>query len=148
MATYVKNNGFTIVEIVLFLIITGVIGAIIGVRAVNYNKLIDLDRAARQVLSDVRYAQEMAMSSNRGVTFNISGNGYFLTWDDGSALASTFHGRSVQEDLSDARVTFAGSDFSFTSNGLPDSPVSLTVSNSAGSKSIRVNATTGFSRMN
>lgn len=144
----VKQTGFTVIEIVVFILIVGIVGGVVGIQIGNYNANMALDRAARQVLSDVRYAQEMAMSTNRGVDFNLRTEGYTLTWDDGSALQSTFGKGSVEVNLSDLNASISGSDISFDRQGLPGGNVTLTVSNSAGSRTITVNGNTGYSSLN
>jgi type II secretory pathway pseudopilin PulG len=143
-----NQTGFTVIEIVVFILIVGIVGGIVGIQIGNYNANMALDRAARQVLSDVRYAQEMAMSTNRGVDFNVRTNGYTLTWDDGSALQSTFGKGSVEVNLSELNATISGTDVSFDREGLPGGSVTLTVSNSAGSRTITVNGNTGYSALN
>jgi type II secretory pathway pseudopilin PulG len=143
-----NQTGFTVIEIVVFILIVGIVGGIVGIQIGNYNANMALDRAARQVLSDVRYAQEMAMSTNRGVDFNVRTDGYTLTWDDGSALQSTFGKGSVEVNLSELNATISGTDVSFDREGLPGGSVTLTVSNSAGSRTITVNGNTGYSALN
>jgi len=143
-----KESGYTIFEIIIVLVVMGIIGAVVGIRLSDYNTDITLDRAARQLISDVRYAQEMAMSGNRGVNFNISGNTYNLTWSDGSVVMSTFNRGNTEGDMGELGVTLSGSSFSFTRDGLPSSGISLSVSNGSDTRTITVNATTGYSQLN
>ena len=139
--------GYTIFELIIFMVVMGILATVIGINIVNYNDTVKLDRAGRMVLADVRYAQEMAMSSNRGVDFNVGTTGYSLTWDDGTILQSTFGKGSVEVDLADLDASISGSDISFNHIGLPNGTVTLTVTNRSGSKSIRINGTTGYSEL-
>ncbi len=56
------SKGFTMIELVMALVISGIVAAVALPRFDNISD-IDVYNAARQVESDIRYAQELAMSN-------------------------------------------------------------------------------------
>lgn len=72
---YKNNSGFTLIEIVLMIIILGVIGFVISISIGDINST-KLNSAARRLASDIRYAQQLAMTKQirHGVVFNSTFN--------------------------------------------------------------------------
>ncbi|MBN1781609.1 prepilin-type N-terminal cleavage/methylation domain-containing protein [bacterium] len=141
------NKGYTLIELIVIIIVTGIFGGMVGLYFSRMDNTTQMARAAHQVLSDVRYAQEMAMSANRGVDFQITGNSYSILWTlDGTAVQSTFDGSVVEKDIGDELGAYlSGSSFSFTADGLPDRAITLSVTRNDDAYNIVVIAETGYS---
>ena len=82
------TNGFTIIELVMVILILGVIAAfaMATIGSFGSNKL---DAAANKMLFDLRYAQQLGIDRHVpcGVSFDTSGNSYFVYIGDISTLA-------------------------------------------------------------
>ncbi len=74
------NEGFTMIELIMAIVISGIVTAVALPKFDNISN-IDVHNAARQVKSDIRYAQELAMSNYRKTTINFTsgGNTYNIT---------------------------------------------------------------------
>jgi hypothetical protein len=103
---------------------------------------VDLYSTARQVKSDIRLAQQLAMSKymKTTITFGAGADTYSIT--RGNPVVT------VNKNLpGDSRVSFdAGYSFTFDSSGVPTAGAGWTVgisSSSAGTKQITVSSTTG-----
>ncbi len=74
------TKGFTMIELIMVVVITGIMMAV-ALPKLNGLSGIDLYSAARQVKSDIRYTQEMAMSKYRQttITFASAGDTYNIT---------------------------------------------------------------------
>ncbi|MDD3654486.1 MAG: type II secretion system protein [Desulfotomaculaceae bacterium] len=77
----INSNGFTLIETVVVLIITGLL---VAIALPNYNKTIgyyNLDNSARLLASDIRSIQQTAIkneSSNFNMLFNTANDRYYL----------------------------------------------------------------------
>ena len=73
-----NNKGFTLLElmVVLFIMVLGF--SIIGINLSSGNNATEHQRAARDIVSALRYARGMALMSHRetAVTFNLNENSY------------------------------------------------------------------------
>jgi len=73
-----NNKGFTLLElmVVLFIMVLGF--SIIGLNLSSGNNATEHQRAARDIVSALRYARGMALMSHRetAVTFNLNENSY------------------------------------------------------------------------
>ena len=72
-------KGFSTMELIMVVVITGIIMAV-ALPKLGVNT-IDLESATRQVKSDIRYTQEMAMSKFRKttITFDANDSTYSIT---------------------------------------------------------------------
>lgn len=122
------ESGFTLIELVVTIMVVSIITGVVSVSVDSVNEDTRISNAVTRALSDLRYAQEMAMTHRRQVNVAISpsGNHYAATWGDtgaslpspmgGGALSVTFgsgqyHGVSITSGISGT--------LSFTSTGEP-----------------------------
>ena len=107
-----NEKGFTTIELIIVIVIAGIMAAIAIPRMDNINT-VDLYTTARQVKSDIRYTQELAMAKymQTTITFNAGADTYTIT---GTGINDQ---RSLPGNSS---ATFdAGYTFTFFSSGLP-----------------------------
>ncbi|MBT3879216.1 MAG: prepilin-type N-terminal cleavage/methylation domain-containing protein [Candidatus Scalindua sp.] len=74
-----NEDGFSIIELIMVIVITGIVTAIALPKFADVNT-VDLYTTARQVKSDIRYTQEMALSKYaiRKIVFAGSNNTYTI----------------------------------------------------------------------
>lgn len=143
-----KNiKGYTVIELVVIIVVMGILAGVVGLYFSKVDESTQMARAVHQVLADVRYAQKMAMSANRGVDFDISGNSYSINWSsDGTGVESTFTGATIEKDIGEELGAYlSGGSFSFTADGLPDQSITLTVTCRGESRNVVVISETGYS---
>ena len=119
-----RNAGFTLIEVTMVMVIAGVITAIALPRLTGFSG-VDVYSAAKQVKSDIRYTQELAISHFREttITFGTDTNTYAITVDpmhSGPTL------NRVLPPSSKATFNAVGSGttgliYTFNSHGEPDS---------------------------
>jgi Tfp pilus assembly protein FimT len=86
----IKNEkGFSLVELITTCVILCVSLGLVAVIVYTFNTNTELHTISKQVLSDLRYSQEIAMSQRRevDVLINLGSNQYEAKWhDDGSYI--------------------------------------------------------------
>lgn len=73
-----RNDGYTIVELVLVMVIIAILGAVAGPRFFD-NSAFDERAYLDELASSLRYAQKVAVASGCRVRADIAGAGYVLT---------------------------------------------------------------------
>ncbi|HPG25213.1 MAG TPA: GspH/FimT family pseudopilin [Myxococcota bacterium] len=71
-------QGFTVVEMVVLIALIGILGAVAAPRLVSISELRSA-QSRRRVLSDLRFAQRLAIGSGCPVQVGFGANGYTLT---------------------------------------------------------------------
>jgi len=66
------EKGFTLVEIIIVLVVGGILAAAVGFTISNINEGSRISVAANNALSDLRYAQQIAMSERKDVDFTVN----------------------------------------------------------------------------
>ncbi len=133
-----NEKGFTTIELILVIVIAGVMAAI-AIPRLNYVTPLDIYGTARQVKSDIRYAQELAMSKfvSATIDFDAEGTNYSIT---GAGI-------DIQSELPESsRVIFDADStrtFTFDSFGEPAAGGTLTISYGDSSVDINVESVTG-----
>lgn len=142
-------HGFTMIELILVIVITGILAAVVGPRFFN-RQVFDERLYFEEALAAVRYGQKLAVASGCFIQVSLDGAGYRLRRAD-NCTAGDFN-REVQG--ADGQVPFAAAVPSgvnvaagnpafpvvFDSLGRPSSAASATI----GPFIIRVNADTGL----
>lgn len=79
-------RGFTLIEMVILVMITGILGVVFAPQITNSMNDIRLSKAAQKLAMDIRYMRELALSRHDvyGIEFNDEDNSYRLYHWDGA----------------------------------------------------------------
>ncbi len=142
------SEGFSMIELTMAIVIVGIMTA---VALPNFDKSsIDVHNAARQAKSDIRYAQELAMSKYRQTTITFGTDTYTITssgptlnkqlppnskaeFNVGSIREFTFNSAGEPVDTAGDLITGGGEILTISSGG---STEQVTVANVTGKASI------------
>jgi prepilin-type N-terminal cleavage/methylation domain-containing protein len=149
-----KNSGYTLIEVVVVIVIGGIMAATVGIAARKADKDSKAGRALHQILSDVRYSQELATAQNLAVNFyvNTGNQSYSARYVvAGTYLKSALNRRDMlvymdTGPFKGVRITYTavGSALTFTRTGDPQVggtaiASNLTVATVNGGKSVVIN---------
>ena len=144
-----NTEGFSTIELIMALVIAGIMAAVALPKFTAVTE-VDLYSTARQVKSDIRYTQELAMSKYaiRTIEFTGSSNAYDIKDSSGVTLESKKLPPRSRAIFSAIGSGTTGLIYTFNSSGEPDSTdgagdtlrISTGVSNY---KDIEVEAITG-----
>ncbi|NOY77763.1 MAG: prepilin-type N-terminal cleavage/methylation domain-containing protein [Calditrichaeota bacterium] len=83
-----QSDGFTFIEVVVVITILGILAAVAIVTLSTSSSDFQLNAAARKIISDVQYAQDLSMTTGNRVQvkFEIANNRYSLLWADDSPV--------------------------------------------------------------
>ncbi len=109
----INKKGFTILELVFVIVIAGVMAAVALPRLGNVSN-VDVYTSARQIKSDIRYTQQMAMSKFKKttITFDANSDAYHIT-DSGGTIRDKFLPPSSAAEFN---ATYS---YEFASSGVP-----------------------------
>ncbi len=81
------ENGFTFIEVIVAVTIIGILAAVAIIK-MNGTTDVELAAATRKVISDIQYAQDLAMTTGNHVKiqFDLDNNSYRLLWSNGTAV--------------------------------------------------------------
>lgn len=101
-----NSRGFTFVELVIVIVIIGILSYVTYVKLGDSTTTIKIEAAARKMVSDIRYAQELAMTIGEETRFyvDVQNNRYYLKWSDGTYVKTPMAN-------SDYVISFAQNDF-------------------------------------
>jgi len=141
------TEGYSLIEVIIVMVMAGIVTAIAIPRLTGFSG-VDVYSAARQVKSDIRYTQELAISNFRKTTITFG--------TDTNTYAITSSGTTLNRELppsSKATFNAIGSGttrqvYTFNSYGEPlyitaGVDDTLRISTSGGSKDIKVITGTG-----
>ena len=120
-----SQKGISFVEIIIVLAVIGILSYVAVVEVTNSTSSLKEKSLAQKIISDVRYAQEMALNHRKGVRFIVepTNNRYSIKWDDNTYLktpvreqdfvfdfeASEFNGINLTStNFSAGLLTFSG----------------------------------------
>ena len=72
-------RGFTLVELIMVIVITGILAAVVGPRFFD-RRVFDERLFFEESLSAVRYAQKLAVASGCSINTQVSSSGYALSY--------------------------------------------------------------------
>jgi len=124
-----REEGFTFIELIVVVVIIGVLSYAAYVNFSNSHENVQVQTAARRLVSDVRYAQELAMTTGNEarVYVDASGNRYSLKWATGSYVQKPVGGGDFivefgEGDFPDVTITsteFTNGRLDYLSTGAP-----------------------------
>lgn len=130
-----SEKGFSLVEISITLAILAILSYAAVTELTTSSSMVKEKSLAQKIISDVRYAQEMALSYRKEVKFNISieNDSYSLKWLDDSYLKTPIGEQDFIFTVNNSEfsgMNFTDSGFSagmlsFDSNGKPKNNGSL-----------------------
>ena len=141
-------EGFTTIELIMVIVIAGIMAAVALPKFTAVTE-VDLYSTARQVKSDIRYTQELAMSKYAIRKIVFAGDDY--TYDIKDSLDQIIESKELPK-RSNATFNAEGDTttsltYTFNSSGEPDSTDgagdTLRISSGSSYKDIIVEATTG-----
>lgn len=82
-----RQKGYTLVELIVVITVVSILAGAVSVSMNDMNETARISNAAMKVLADVRYAQELAMSTSRevNVIVNSASETYDVQWQDTGA---------------------------------------------------------------
>ena len=133
-------SGFTLVELVVVVLLIGIIGFVAGPRFVKTDAFAER-RAADEILSALRFTQQMAMARGGGIQLRLNSNSYTVEETDGTPLQSPDRSGTYSKNLPNG-VTASAITLAFDGLGqpVPNADVNIAI----GSLSITVEADTGY----
>ncbi len=99
-----NNNGFTIVELVVVIIVLGIIAAIAAPKFFDlkgYEELAFKD----ELVSALRFAQKRAVASGESVGVDITATGFSLLYEDGNPVKDPAGGNFINTETSPFNMT-------------------------------------------
>lgn len=139
-----NTEGFSTIELIMVVVISGIMMAV-ALPKLGVVNTIDLESVTRQVKSDIRYTQEMAMSKYRKTTisFDADDSTYTIT-SSGSSESKSLPNRSraVFEPVGSGSTALI---FTFNSSGEPVAGADgiLRIASNGSYKDIKVENMTG-----
>jgi len=140
-------RGFTLIELIVVIALIAILTAIAVPSYQTFMVRSRLKGAARQVMSDLMNARMMAVSQNQKVKVHVENGGHtYEIWSDANHDGAVDDNegvnisKDVQQDYYDVTLstTSTTNDTIFNPRGAASQFGTVTVTNSAGSKSIAV----------
>ncbi|MDY0188167.1 MAG: GspH/FimT family pseudopilin [Syntrophus sp. (in: bacteria)] len=141
--TYYRTRGFTLIELMVVIAIMAIMAAIAAPNFKSFMAQRRLNGAARQVMSDLMAARMKAVTINQKVKVSFTGNHAYEIWNDANSNGTVAdnEGDDVAKDI---QVDYHDVTFSSTANpvfdprGTAAALATVTLTNSAGSKTVSV----------
>lgn len=123
------QSGFTLIELTVILVIVGILSYIVIAKFADSHKKIQYETMIKKITSDVRFAQQLALTRGKGtqVFIDLPNNRYYLKWDDGTYVQNPVKGGNfvIQlgvGDFNEVQITgtgFTGGRLDFNRSGTP-----------------------------
>ncbi len=125
------SPGFTLIELIMVIVLIGILAVSIMPKFVD-TSAISLHGGAAMIAADIRYAQELAMSTNQPKS---------ITFTNGVSSYDTVDGRTI--NLPSHVSILTGATFNFNTLGEPTAGGLVTISAGGPTKTINVESDTG-----
>ena len=138
-----RSSGFTLIELVVVILLIGIISFVAAPRFFNSSVIMERS-AADELISALRFTQQMAMSRGGGIELSTTANSYNVKYTaSGTLLKSPDRTGDYNKTLSlPSGVTINTVTIAFTGLGEPSPNVDTTIT--IGSYTITVEAETGY----
>jgi len=118
--------GFSLLEMVVVMVVGGIVIAAMGLTIRTADRNSKEGSALHRMLTDLRYAQEVAVAENRQVDFTVSAgdNAYYVTYASGGFLSNPMGGYSMYvrmnyDQYKGVNITYGTGTLSFSRTGEP-----------------------------
>jgi Tfp pilus assembly protein FimT len=142
------NHGFTVAELLVGCVLFGILAAISVPQFIAFQPSFRLNGATRDIFAQLMRARGLAVEENNNYVVSFPNNHTLSIHDDNNNNGSTDTGESattIDVQLSYSDVTFSKGtgqpDPTFLPRGTTQGNTTITVTNSAGSRTISVNIT-------
>ena len=83
----ISQRGFTFIEVITVIVVIGILAAVAVIK-ISGTSATEVSAATRKVISDIQYAQDLAMTTGNHVKiqFDVQNNSYQLVWGDGTPI--------------------------------------------------------------
>ena len=162
-ATFKNQNGFTLIEMIVVIIIVGILSYAVVANFTDSHESLQLNAITLKLASDVRYARDLALTEGRGtrVYIDLTNNQYYLKWDDESYMVNPLGGGDfvvhlgIPGEFGAVQITstaFTGGRLDFGTSGAPKNAGNsfsgeLLLVSINNEKKIVITANTGFVRI-
>src|SRR3990172_7707402 len=142
-----SHKGFTLIELMIVIAIMGIMAAMAFPSYQTFMTQRRLNGAARQVMSDLMAARMKAVNLNQKVKVSFGSDHAYQLWNDadGNGTVDDDEGDDIVKDIHPNYydVTFSTAAPIFLPRGtvLPGSNSNITLTNSSGSKYVKVAST-------
>lgn len=138
-----RSSGFTLIELVVVILLIGIISFVAAPRFFNSSVIMERS-AADELISALRFTQQMAMSRGGGIELSTTANSYNVKYTaSGTLLKSPDRTGDYNKTLSlPSGVTINTVTIAFTGLGEPSPNIDTTIT--IGSYVITVEAETGY----
>ncbi len=137
------KSGFTLIELILVVAIVSTLAVATAPFVSRFSAVNNLEVATDKTVSTFRKAQQYAMDNKNDTTWGVCKTGNNLRLFSGTCASPT-----LSEDFDLSSVTTSGfTQITFTNKrGEPSGTVSITLSNSVGTKTVTMNSGGGMDR--
>jgi len=131
--------GFTLVELVVVILLIGILSISIAPRFFSVGSYQDR-RAVDELLTSLRYTQQMAMNRGGGIRLDLQSNSYTIERTDGTDLRSPDGATypKIFEGVSSSTPNLI--EYDRLGRRVPDNQIDLNI----GTKTIRIEQGTGY----
>jgi MSHA pilin protein MshC len=140
---YSKQTGFTLIEMIMVIVIAGALAAV-AIPKFDRSPF-DVEAAAGELIQAIRYAQGKSMTDvdNNKYQISITANSYTVSQNGVDITHPITQAASFSKTWSDISISSAAT-IVFDGYGEPNAGASFTLSKGANSKTVTVEAVTGF----
>lgn len=149
--TFNNQSGFTLIELILCMVLMGILAIMVTPKNDGMTSL-GVTSAAREIVSSIRYAQDLAMTTSDAHGFRVTDANHYEVYNavTGQLAIAPSHQDHMHEELGDSShsLSFLNTNYKveFDSRGRPTvgGGVTLTIQYGSSTKSVQVSAASGL----